>query len=171
MKKIRTAVVGVGYLGRYHAEKYATLPHAELVAVCDIDPKRCYSKASELNVRPIINYQSLLGLVDAVSIVVPTPLHHKVGRFFLDNGVHTLLEKPIATSLEEADNLIAAAQKNNVILQIGHLERFNSAVKAIESQLSNSKFIESLRLAPFKLRGSDVNVVLDLMIHDIDIRR
>ena len=169
MKRIRTAVIGVGYLGGYHAEKYAALPHAELVAVCDIDPKRCHSKANELNVRPVINYRSLLSLVDAVSIVVPAPLHHRVGRFFLDNGVHTLLEKPIATSLEEADDLIAAAQKNNVILQIGHLERFNSAVKAIESQISNPRFIESIRLAPFKLRGSDVNVVLDLMIHDIDI--
>ncbi|AKQ33377.1 Gfo/Idh/MocA family protein [Candidatus Coxiella mudrowiae] len=169
MKKIRTAVIGVGYLGKYHAEKYADLPHSELVAVCDIDPERCHSKANELNVKSVINYQSLLGLVDAVSIAVPTPLHHRVGRFFLDNRVHVLLEKPIATSLEEADDLISAAQKNKVILQIGHLERFNSAVKAVESQISNPRFIESLRLAPFKLRGSDVNVVLDLMIHDIDI--
>ncbi|MBT8506316.1 UDP-N-acetyl-D-glucosamine dehydrogenase [Coxiella-like endosymbiont of Rhipicephalus sanguineus] len=169
MKKIRTAVIGVGYLGKYHAEKYADLPHSELVAVCDIDPERCHSKANELNVKSVINYQSLLGLVDAVSIAVPTPLHHRVGRFFLDNRVHVLLEKPIATSLEEADDLISSAQKNKVILQIGHLERFNSAVKAVESQISNPRFIESLRLAPFKLRGSDVNVVLDLMIHDIDI--
>ena len=169
MKKIRTAVVGVGYLGKYHAEKYAVLPHSELVAVCDINPERCHARANELNVKSIINYQSLLGLVEAVSIAVPTPLHHEVGRFFLDNGVHVLLEKPIATSLKEADDLISAAQKNNVILQIGHLERFNSAVKAVESQISNPRFIESLRLAPFKLRGSDVNVVLDLMIHDIDI--
>lgn len=169
MKKIRTAVIGVGYLGKYHAEKYADLPHSELVAVCDIDPERCHSKANELNVKSVINYQSLLGLVDAVSIAVPTPLHHRVGRFFLDNRVHVLLEKPIATSLEEADDLISAAQKNKAILQIGHLERFNSAVKAVESQISNPRFIESLRLAPFKLRGSDVNVVLDLMIHDIDI--
>lgn len=169
MKKIRTAVIGVGYLGKYHAEKYAALPHSELVAVCDIDPERCHSKANELNVKSVINYQSLLGLVDAVSIAVPTPSHHRVGRFFLDNRIHVLLEKPIATSLEEADDLISAAQKNKVILQIGHLERFNSAVKAVESQISNPRFIESLRLAPFKLRGSDVNVVLDLMIHDIDI--
>lgn len=169
MKKIRTAVIGVGYLGKHHAEKYATLPYSRLVAVCDINPERCHLKANELNVKSIINYQSLLGLVDAVSIAVPTPLHHRVGRFFLDNGIHVLLEKPIASSLEEADDLIAAAKKNKVILQIGHLERFNSAVKAIESQISNPRFIESLRLAPFKLRGSDVNVVLDLMIHDIDI--
>ncbi|MFW0040495.1 MAG: Gfo/Idh/MocA family protein [Coxiella endosymbiont of Dermacentor nuttalli] len=169
MKKIKTAVIGVGYLGKYHAEKYAALPNSELVAVCDIDFEKCCSKANELNVRPISNYQVLLGLVDAVSIAVPTPLHHRIGRFFLDNGIHVLLEKPIATSLKEADDLIFAAQKNNVILQIGHLERFNSAVKAIESQISNPRFIESLRLAPFKLRGSDVNVVLDLMIHDIDI--
>lgn len=169
MEKIRTAVIGVGYLGKYHAEKYASLPQAELVAVCDIDHERCYAKAQELNVEAVINYQSLLGLVDAVSIAVPTPLHHAVARFFLDNGVHVLLEKPIATTLEEADDLIATAKKNQVILQIGHLERFNSAVKAVDPLISNPRFIESLRLAPFKLRGSDVNVVLDLMIHDIDI--
>ncbi|ABX78604.1 Gfo/Idh/MocA family protein [Coxiella burnetii] len=169
MEKIRTAVVGVGYLGSYHAEKYSALPQSELVAVCDIHHERCYAKAKELNAEAVINYQSLIGLVDAVSIAVPTPLHHAVARFFLDNGIHVLLEKPIATTLEEADDLIAAAKRNRVILQIGHLERFNSAVKAVDPLISNPRFIESLRLAPFRLRGTDVNVVLDLMIHDIDI--
>ena len=169
MKKIRAAVVGVGYLGSYHAEKYSTLPQSNLIAVCDIDHTRCYAKAKELNARAVINYQSLIDLVDAVSITVPTPLHHKIGRFFLENGVHVLLEKPIATTLEEADDLITSAKNNNVILQIGHLERFNSVVKAVEPLIYNPRFIESLRLAPFRLRGTDVNVVLDLMIHDIDI--
>lgn len=169
MKKLRTAVVGVGYLGKYHAQKYAILPHADLVAVCDINPERCNAQAKELKVKSVTNYKSLLGLVDAVSIAVPTPLHHKVGSFFLNNGIHVLLEKPIATSLKEADDLIFAANKNKVTLQISHLERFNSAVKAAEAQISNPRFIESVRLAPFKLRGSDVSVVLDLMIHDIDI--
>ena len=169
MEKIRAAVVGVGYLGSYHAEKYLTLPQSKLVAVCDIDHERCYAKAKELNARAVIHYQSLIDLVDAVSITVPTPLHHKIGRFFLENGVHVLLEKPIATTLEEADDLITSAKNNNVILQIGHLERFNSVVKAVEPLISNPRFIESLRLAPFRLRGTDVNVVLDLMIHDIDI--
>ena len=169
MRKVRTAVIGVGYLGRFHAEKYAILPQTELVAVCDIDYEYCYSKAKELNVEAVIDYQSLLKLVDAVSIAVPTPLHHQIARFFLDNGIHVLLEKPIATTLEEADDLITIAKKNHVILQIGHLERFNNAIKAAEPLISNPRFIESLRLAPFKLRGSDVNVILDLMIHDIDI--
>ncbi|MFW0072821.1 MAG: Gfo/Idh/MocA family protein [Coxiella-like endosymbiont] len=169
MEKIRTAVIGVGYLGRYHAEKYAILPQTELVAVCDIDYEHCYSKAKELNVEAVINYQSLLRLVDAVSIAVPTPLHHRIARFFLDNGIHVLLEKPISTTLEEADDLVTIAKKNQVILQIGHLERFNNVVKAVEPLISSPRFIESLRLAPFKLRGSDVNVILDLMIHDIDI--
>ncbi|AJC50313.1 Gfo/Idh/MocA family protein [Coxiella endosymbiont of Amblyomma americanum] len=169
MRKIRTAVVGMGYLGTYHAKKYDALPNAILVAVCDINSERCHTKAKELKVKPVINYQSLLGLVDAVSITVPTALHHRIGCFFLDNGVHILLEKPIALSLKEADDLISSAKKANVILQVGHLERFNSAVRAIESQISNPRFIKSLRLSPFKLRGSDVNVVLDLMIHDIDI--
>ncbi|QTS83716.1 Gfo/Idh/MocA family protein [Coxiella endosymbiont of Amblyomma nuttalli] len=169
MEKVRTAVIGVGYLGQYHAEKYAILPQAELVAVCDIDHEHCYPKAKELNVKAVIDYQSLLGSVDAVSVSVPTPLHHQIALFFLDNGIHVLLEKPIATTLKEADDLIIAAKKNQVILQIGHLERFNNVIKAVKPIISNPRFIESLRLAPFKLRGSDVNVVLDLMIHDIDI--
>lgn len=167
--KIRTAVVGVGYLGKYHAEKYATLPHSELVAVCDIDHTRAVELANQWGVEAITDYRSLVGRVDAVSIVVPTPLHHSVGYFLLNNGIHVLMEKPIATTIEEADDLINAAKRNRVILQVGHLERFNNAIKAAESSLHNPRFIESVRLSPFKLRGSDVNVVLDLMIHDIDI--
>lgn len=169
MEKVRTAVIGIGYFGQYHAEKYTILPQAELVAICDIDYKNCYLKAKELNVKAVINYQSLLGLVDAVSIAVPTPLHHQIAQFFLNNGIHVLLEKPIASNLEEANNLITIAKENQIILQIGHLERFNNVVKAVKPMISNPRFIESLRLAPFKLRGSDVNVILDLMIHDIDI--
>ena len=169
MEKIRTAVVGVGYLGSYHVEKYSMLPQSELTAICDIDHERCYTKAKEWSVEAIINYQSLVGLVDAVSIAVPTRLHYSIGYFFLNHGIHVLLEKPIAITLEEADNLIAAAKNNDVMLQIGHLERFNSAIKAVKPLISNPRFIESLRLSPFQLRGTDVNVVLDLMIHDIDI--
>src|SRR3990167_1746391 len=169
MKRIRTAVVGVGYLGQFHAEKYVHLPQAELIAVCDIDHALCQEKATQLNVQAVLDYPSLIGKVDAVSIVLPTPLHHKIARFFLDHGIHVLVEKPIATTIEEADDLIAAAHRNQVILQVGHLERFNNAVKAVKPSLSHPLFIESSRLAPFKLRGSDVNVVLDLMIHDIDI--
>lgn len=169
MATVRTAVIGVGYLGKYHAEKYAALPHAQLVAVCDVDPARCTKLAKMLRVDAVIDYQSLIGKVDAVSVVVPTSLHHTVGQFFLSHGIHVLMEKPITISLAQADDLIRTAQKNHVILQVGHLERFNNAIKAIESSISNPRFIESIRLAPFKLRGSDVNVILDLMIHDIDI--
>ena len=169
MKKIRTAVIGVGYLGKFHAEKYAVLPQSELMALCDIDAVRCQEQARQLNVIPVTDYQSLIGMVDAVSVVVPTPMHHLVARFFLAHGVHVLVEKPIATTIEEADDLIAAAKANGVKLQVGHLERFNNAVKAVEPTISNPRFIESVRLAPFKLRGTDVNVVLDVMIHDIDI--
>ena len=169
MKKIRAAVIGVGYLGKFHAEKFATLPQSELVAVCDIDYERCNKIAKEFNTEAVADYELLIGKVDAVSIVVPTPRHHAVARFFLEHGVHVLVEKPIATTIEEADDLIACAKANKVKLQVGHLERFNNAVKAVEPSLSNPRFIESLRVAPFKLRGSDVNVVLDLMIHDIDI--
>lgn len=169
MNKIRTAVVGVGYLGKYHAEKLALLPHSQLVAVCDIDHERCLEQAQKYRVKAVSDYRSLIGSIDAVSIAVPTSLHHEVGLFFLNNGVHVLLEKPIATTLVEADELISAAKHHQVVLQIGHLERFNNALKAVEPFLSNPRFIESLRLAPFKLRGTDVNVILDLMIHDIDI--
>ncbi len=169
MNKIKTAVVGVGYLGHYHAEKYAKLEQSELISVCDIDYQRAAEIAKPLNVEATSNYQELIGRVNAVSIAVPTPLHHEVAKFFLENKVHVLLEKPIATTIEQAEDLIKIAKKNKVLLQIGHLERFNNAVKAVEPVLKSPRFIDSHRLAPFKMRGSDVNVVLDLMIHDIDI--
>lgn len=169
MTPIRTAVIGIGHLGRFHAEKYAALPQSKLVAVCDINQDRCQEKAKELNTTPVYDYRSLVGLVDAVSIAVPTPIHHEVGCFFMNHGIHVLMEKPIATTLQEADDLINAAKKNKVILQVGHLERFNNAIKAAEPLINQPLFIESLRLAPFRPRGIDVNVILDLMIHDIDI--
>lgn len=169
MSKLRTAVIGVGYLGKFHGEKLKQLPHSKLIAVCDVDPEKCNSIAKKLKTRAITDYTSLIGQVDAVSIAVPTSLHHKVGKFFLSHGVHVLVEKPIATSLTEAQDLIQTAKQHNAILQVGHLERFNTVVKHVEKSLNNPRFIESVRLAPFKLRGSDVNVVLDVMIHDIDI--
>ncbi len=169
MNKIRTAVIGVGYLGNFHAEKYATLPESELVAVCDSDTERCAEIAAQYQTQEIHDYRLLIGSVDAVSIVVPTPLHYEIALLFLENGVHVLLEKPITTTIEEANHLIETAREKNVVLQIGHLERFNNAIKALDNVLCNPRFIESVRLSPFKLRGSEVNVVLDLMIHDIDI--
>lgn len=169
MRKIKTGVVGVGYLGKYHAEKYASLPQSEFVAICDVHADRRREITEQYHVPEYSDYRDLIGKVDAVSIAAPTPMHHAIGCFFLQHGVHVLIEKPIATTLEEADELIKLAKKNYAILQVGHLERFNNVVKAVEPVLSTPRFIESLRLAPFKLRGSDVNVILDLMIHDIDI--
>lgn len=169
MKKIRTAVVGVGYLGRFHAEKYSFLPDSELVAVCDVNEAQCQEIAAIHHVEAIFDYRELIGKIDAVSIVVPTVLHYSVAKFFLENNIHVLLEKPITTTVAEADELIAIANQNHLVLQIGHLERFNSALHAIKDILKEPRFIESYRLAPFRPRGTDVNVVLDLMIHDIDI--
>lgn len=169
MQPVRTAVVGVGYLGRFHAEKYATLPGAELVAVVDTDAGRASDVAVQFGTRALADYREILGEVDAVSIVVPTALHFKVAREFLNRGVHVLVEKPMTVSVEEARALIDIADKQELVLQVGHLERFNSAMLALKDTLREPRFIESHRLAPFKDRGADVNVVLDLMIHDIDI--
>jgi predicted dehydrogenase len=168
-QKIRTAVIGVGYLGRFHAQKYAALSNAELVAVVDVDPAAAEAVAAECGTRALTDYRELLGKVDAVSIVVPTQLHHEVAKAFLENGAHVLVEKPITTTVAEADELIAIAEEKGLVLQVGHLERFNSAVMALEGVLDKPLFIESHRLAAFKPRGTDVSVVLDLMIHDIDI--
>lgn len=169
MNKIRTAVIGVGYLGKFHAEKFEMLPQSELVAVCDIHEERCKDIAQKHNVESILDYKRLLHKVDAVSIAVPTSLHYPIAKFFLENGVHVLLEKPIASTVAEAQSLIDIANEKKVVFQIGHLERFNSVLVALDTILDNPRFIESIRLAPFKPRGTDINVVLDLMIHDIDI--
>ncbi|NMC74494.1 MAG: Gfo/Idh/MocA family oxidoreductase [Geobacteraceae bacterium] len=168
-KKIRTAVVGVGYLGGFHAEKYAALPASELVAVVDVDAARAESVAARLGARTFTRYCDIIGMVDAVSVAVPTQSHYEVARDFLLNGVGVLLEKPMTTTLEEADDLIRIARDSGAVLQIGHLERFNPVVVALDDILTDPRFIESIRIAPFKPRGTDVNVVLDLMIHDIDI--
>lgn len=169
MEKIRTAVIGVGYLGRFHAQKYAALEAAELVAVVDPNPDAAANVAKECNTQAVSDYRELMGKVEAVSIVVPTQLHYQVAREFLENGIHVLLEKPITVTVAEADELIDIAKCNNLVLQVGHLERFNSAVLALNGVLNEPRFIESHRLSPFNPRGADVNVVLDLMIHDIDI--
>jgi predicted dehydrogenase len=168
-RKIRTAVVGVGYLGVFHAEKYAMLPDSELVAVVDIDLERAESVAVRLGTKAFTNHCDILGMVDAVSISVPTQYHFEVAKDFLLQGIGILLEKPITTTLEEADELIRIARETGAVLQVGHLERFNPVVMALAGILKEPRFIESIRIAPFKPRGTDVNVVLDLMIHDIDI--
>lgn len=169
MKPTRVGVIGVGYLGRFHAQKYAALPEATLIGVADLDGEQGGKVASECGCPFFRDYRELLTQVDAVSIAVPTSLHCQVAGDCLDRGIDVLLEKPMTVTLEEADLLIAKAQARNLILQIGHLERFNPALQAIEPFLTIPVFIESNRIATFKNRGVDVDVVLDLMIHDIDI--
>jgi predicted dehydrogenase len=169
MKKLKVAVIGVGYLGQFHAEKYAKLADVELVAVVDSDRQRAEDIAVRLGTRGVSDYNEIVDTVDAVSIVVPTKYHFEVARTFLAKGVHVLLEKPITTTLAEADALIAMAAERRAVLQVGHLERFNPVVMGLDGLLTKPGFIESIRIAPFKPRGTDVNVVLDLMIHDIDI--
>jgi predicted dehydrogenase len=168
MKKLKCAVVGAGYLGKFHAEKYASLADCELVAVVDIDEDTAKTVANKLGANFYTDYRSLLGKIDAVSIVVPTTMHYIVAKDFLNAGVHVLVEKPITVTVAEADELITIANKKRVILQVGHLERFNPAVMGLDRE-EKPLFIESHRLSPFNPRANDVSVVLDLMIHDIDI--
>ncbi len=166
---VRVGVVGVGYLGGFHSQKYARLPEANLVAVADLDGDRAKTIAAQLQTEFTTDYRELIGRVEAVSIATPTPLHYPIARDFLEAGVHVLLEKPMTQTVAEADQFIALAERHGCILQIGHLERFNSAFVAIRPHLRNPMFVEADRLALFNERGLDVDVVLDLMIHDIDI--
>jgi len=169
MRKIRAAVVGAGYLGRIHAQKYAALGDCELVGVVDTDAAVAARVAAELGTRPLHEYRELIGQVDAVSVVTPTPSHAEIAAALLGAGVHVLVEKPITESAEQAQRLIDLARSRGLILQVGHLERFNPAILAAEPLLTTARFIECHRLAPFRERGTEVNVVLDLMIHDIDL--
>jgi len=169
MRKVRTAVIGVGYLGRFHAQKYAALPQSELVAVVDASAGNRDQVAAETGCRAVADYRDVLGEVEAVSIATPTPLHYPIARECLERGVHVLVEKPITATLAEARSLVDTAARAGRILQVGHLERFNAAILALQGTLGTPRFVESHRLAPFKERGTDVNVVLDLMIHDIDL--
>lgn len=169
MSTVKCAVIGVGYLGRFHAQKYQLIEQAELVGVCDVNPSVCQAVADELGVTAFFKVDDLFGKVDAVSIAATTTEHYDIARACLDQGIHVLVEKPITQTVAQAEKLIAAAQHHNAKLQVGHLERFNAARLALNPHLDRPLFIESHRLAPFNPRGTDVNVVLDLMIHDIDI--
>ena len=166
---LRTAVIGVGYLGKFHAQKYAEIPGADLVAVVDVDSEARERVAMELGVDAVGDFRKLIGAVDAVSVVVPTPVHFEIAQAFLDSGTHVLVEKPITETLEQAARLIDIARQRSAVLQVGHLERFNPAVRALKPLLHNPRFVESVRIAPYNVRGTDVDVVLDLMIHDIDL--
>ncbi len=168
--KTKVGVVGVGYLGRIHARIYADkVADAELVAVVDSDPVRAGEVAAECRCEALQDYRDLVGQVDAVSIVVPTSLHLEVARPFLEKGVHMLLEKPIAHTVEAGAEIVALAQKSGSFLQIGHLERYNAGVMALAERVHNPRFIEAHRMGEFVARATDVDVVTDLMIHDIDI--
>jgi predicted dehydrogenase len=171
MDKVNVGVVGIGHLGSLHARVYAHLKSANLIGVCDVD-KRCARKIGrKYKIWYYSDYQELFDKIQAVSIAVPTSLHYKIAKDFLKAGIHVLVEKPITKTLEEADELIQIADKKNLILQVGHVERFNPAVLAIEPYLKTPRFIEGQRMGPLskKSRVKDVGVVLDLMIHDIDI--
>lgn len=165
---LKTAVIGVGHLGKEHARIYRELPQSTLVAICDADPSK-KQKADELGVSFISDFRELIGKVDAVSIATPTSRHYEVAKEFLAAGIHTLIEKPITLELDEADRLIELSKKNRCALQVGHLERHNPALKRVGEIAKNIRFFEIHRLGPFTGRINDCGVVLDLMIHDLDI--
>lgn len=167
MERIRTAVIGCGYFGSLHAQRYHRDARCELVAVVDVDADRLRTLAKELSVKAVSDHRWLIGRVDAVSVVVPAPLHYAISRDFLDAGIHVLVEKPITDNLDTAAELIALAQKRGLVLQVGHVENFSSSFRALEKLVKRPLYIESNRLAPWKPRATEVDVVLDLMIHDI----
>ena len=162
-------VIGVGYFGQFHAEKYAKMGGVELVGVVDRDGSRAKEIAERCQAQPFFRHTDLLQKVQAVSIAVPTPFHHSITKECFSQGIDVLLEKPISSTLEEADELIGLAKAKGLILQVGHLERFNGALSGIETRVQHPWFVESHRLGPFSGRGAEVDVVLDLMVHDLDI--
>ncbi|MEO6056136.1 MAG: Gfo/Idh/MocA family oxidoreductase [Gemmatimonadales bacterium] len=167
--RLPVGVVGVGALGRHHVRHLAQLEEAQLVGVFDLDSARARAMADEFGTTAFADLDALLQRVKAVTVAVPTPAHAAVGLRALDRGVPVLMEKPLAASVEEADALVAAAARGGVQLQVGHIERYNRVLRAAEPYLNGPRYIESLRLAPFQPRGTDVAVVLDLMIHDLDL--
>lgn len=166
---LRTAVIGVGYLGRFHAQKYAALQDCELVGIVEPDPERRAAACEELDVPGFASHHEILDRADAVSIVVPTAKHYEITRACLRAGCHVLVEKPFTSSVEEAAELIGLAREKGCLIQVGLLERFNSAFCALMQGLETPRFIEVHRLAPWTPRGAEIDVTLDLMIHDIDL--
>ena len=166
---LRMAVIGVGHLGSRHAQIYAAMPGVRLAAICDIDAAKARALARTLRCRAVTNAQDLWGLIDAASLAVPTSRHASVGLPLLRHGIHLLIEKPITTTLAQADALIRTAARRRCVLQVGHVERFNAAIHAATRYLTHPRFIEVHRLSPYPFRGTDVSVVLDVMIHDLDL--
>ncbi|MBN1516556.1 Gfo/Idh/MocA family oxidoreductase [Candidatus Sumerlaeota bacterium] len=168
---IKTAVIGVGSLGQHHARNYAANPDCELVAVVDTDEKRAQTIAKTNKTEACTDYRELIGKIQAASVVVPTVKHFEIAKELLESGIHVLVEKPITKSVEEAHELIQIAKANNRILQVGHIERFNAPIMELRQIVDRPAFIEAHRLGPFDPRVQDIGVVLDLMIHDLDIIR
>lgn len=169
MERLRAAVIGVGYMGRFHAQKLASCDGVQLVAVADGDAARAREIAAEVGCAAETDFRRVLGGIEAAAVAVPTEAHYEVVRACLDAGVNVLVEKPVARSVEEADELLGLARRKRLVLQVGHLERFNPAFRALAADAGRPLFIDIERLAPFKPRGTDVDVVLDLMIHDLDL--
>jgi len=169
MKKLRAAVIGVGYLGNFHVQKYLALPNVDLVAVVETDTRRRTEIGQKYNVAAYADYRDILQSVDLVSIVVPPDRHFEVARDFLEASVHVLVEKPVTETVAQAETLVRMASERQCLFQVGHLERFNPAVIALREKVTQPRFIGAQRFAPYKARGTEVDVVLDLMIHDIDI--
>lgn len=169
MAPLRTAVIGCGYFGSHHARKHAALPGANLVAVCDRDLAAAKRLGAEVGAQATDDYNSLIGQVDAVSIATTTSAHYDVARAFMEAGVHVLVEKPLCATIDQADGLIDLARAKGVVLQVGHLERFNPAITALDGIIDRPGYVECERISLFRSRGTDVNVVLDMMIHDIDL--
>lgn len=168
MKKLRAAVIGVGHVGKDHARIYRQLPHVELVALCDLDPSKA-ERAREFGAKFTTHYKEVLNSVDFASIATPATTHYHIAREVLNAGVHVLIEKPMTCNLQDADELIEIARQKNLSLKVGHIERYNAGFKRVEQIAKNIRFLEIHRLGPFNPRVSDCGVVLDLMIHDIDI--
>lgn len=169
MSKLKVAVIGVGSLGSIHARIYSSMDDIELVGICDTDKNRLRHLADELGVEGYNDYRKLFDKIDAASVVVPTKIHYQVSKEFLKAGVHLLIEKPITQTVKEADELLDIARSKDLTLAVGHVERFNAAIESIHKLKGDIKFIECHRLGPFTPRVKDVGVVLDLMIHDLDI--
>lgn len=167
--QLRAAVVGVGYLGNFHAQKYRNNPNVQLVGVCDHSPAQADKVAAELGVSSVHRAQDLIGQVDLVTIAANTLSHYELAKIFLENGVHVNVEKPITATLPQAQELIALAKKNNLKLAVGHIERFNPTIREVRKLMKNPEVIELTRVGPYKARGADVSVLHDLMIHDMDL--
>ena len=167
--KIKMGVVGVGYLGEHHARIYSSMDQVELVGVADIDAGRADHIAAKYTTKAFYDYRELFGKAEAVSIAVPTVLHYPVALDFIRQNTDVLIEKPVTTTVEEAESLIREAAMRNVLVQVGHIERFNTAFRTVCTYLHHPRFIEAHRIGPYVGRGIDVDVILDLMIHDIDI--